>query len=102
MSARRSPQGARSPLTIVIGCDTFGPNVNGAAKFAERRSQDDISGSRLRYELFYSFFLPQFEGLDNVMAAQLVGTMDSVLDAPEQSEVRRVVAELQADANSSR
>ena len=36
MSARRSPQGARSPLTIVIGCDTFGPNVNGAAKFAER------------------------------------------------------------------
>ena len=36
MSARRSPQGARSTLTIVIGCDTFGPNVNGAAKFAER------------------------------------------------------------------
>lgn len=26
----------RPPLTIVIGCDTFGPNVNGAAKFAER------------------------------------------------------------------
>ncbi len=25
-----------APLRIVIGCDTFGPNVNGAAKFAER------------------------------------------------------------------
>lgn len=36
MSARRSPQGSGTPLTIVIGCDTFGPNVNGAAKFAER------------------------------------------------------------------
>ncbi|MHC2185093.1 glycosyltransferase [Rathayibacter agropyri] len=24
------------PLTVVIGCDTFAPNVNGAAKFAER------------------------------------------------------------------
>jgi len=36
VSARRAPQGAHAPLTIVIGCDTFGPNVNGAAKFAER------------------------------------------------------------------
>lgn len=26
----------RRPLTVVIGCDTFAPNVNGAAKFAER------------------------------------------------------------------
>ncbi|MDF2492741.1 MAG: glucosyl transferase [Microbacterium sp.] len=24
------------PLTIVIGCDTFAPDVNGAARFAER------------------------------------------------------------------
>lgn len=27
---------APRPLTVVIGCDTFAPNVNGAAKFAER------------------------------------------------------------------
>ncbi|TDX78520.1 glycosyltransferase involved in cell wall biosynthesis [Rathayibacter sp. PhB151] len=27
---------ARRPLTVVIGCDTFAPDVNGAAKFAER------------------------------------------------------------------
>lgn len=25
-----------APLTILIGCDTFAPNVNGAARFAER------------------------------------------------------------------
>ncbi|PPH97301.1 glucosyl transferase, partial [Rathayibacter rathayi] len=24
------------PLTVVIGCDTFAPDVNGSAKFAER------------------------------------------------------------------
>ncbi len=33
-SENDSPVG--KPLTVVIGCDTFGPNVNGAAKFAER------------------------------------------------------------------
>jgi glycosyltransferase involved in cell wall biosynthesis len=27
---------ASAPLTVLIGCDTFGPDVNGAAKFAER------------------------------------------------------------------
>jgi glycosyltransferase involved in cell wall biosynthesis len=26
----------KPPLTVLIGCDTFGPDVNGAAKFAER------------------------------------------------------------------
>jgi len=38
-----SPAGEREhhshvdkPLTVLIGCDTFGPDVNGAAKFAER------------------------------------------------------------------
>jgi glycosyltransferase involved in cell wall biosynthesis len=28
--------GSSQKLTVLIGCDTFGPNVNGAAKFAER------------------------------------------------------------------
>ena len=27
---------ANKPLTIVIGCDTFPPDINGAARFAER------------------------------------------------------------------
>ena len=27
---------AKQPLTIVMGCDTFAPDVNGAARFAER------------------------------------------------------------------
>ncbi len=28
--------GSTDPLVVLIGCDTFGPDVNGAAKFAER------------------------------------------------------------------
>lgn len=31
-----SNSGAAKPLTIVIGCDTFPPDINGAARFAER------------------------------------------------------------------
>ncbi|MFD5214344.1 glycosyltransferase [Microbacterium sp. NPDC058345] len=36
----RAPQGSatpdRRPLKILIGCDTFAPDINGAARFAER------------------------------------------------------------------
>ena len=31
------------PMRILIGCDTFGPNVNGAAKFAERLAAGLVS-----------------------------------------------------------
>jgi glycosyltransferase involved in cell wall biosynthesis len=30
------PAPARKPLTVLMGCDTFPPDVNGAARFAER------------------------------------------------------------------
>ncbi|MFT4137247.1 glycosyltransferase [Microbacterium sp.] len=33
-----TPAEARRPLTIVMACDTFKPDVNGAARFAERLS----------------------------------------------------------------
>lgn len=33
---RETTPATKKPLTILIGCDTFGPDVNGAAKFAER------------------------------------------------------------------
>lgn len=31
-----SSESAQKPLTVVIGCDTFPPDINGAARFAER------------------------------------------------------------------
>ncbi len=33
---RENTPTVNKPLTVLIGCDTFGPDVNGAAKFAER------------------------------------------------------------------
>lgn len=31
-----NPEASHRPLTIVMGCDTFAPDVNGAARFSER------------------------------------------------------------------
>ena len=42
-----------------------------AARYADRRAKDGPTPSRLLYEVFYAFFLPQFEGMDENRAAQL-------------------------------
>ena len=68
-----------------------------AAKYADRRSRDGITDSRLLYELFYAFFLPQFEGLDEHQGAKLYRLLSGHLEAPEQAEARRVIAELLGD-----
>lgn len=65
-----------------------------AARYAQRRSKDRIDRSRLLYETFYAFFLPQFEGLDPATGSRLYGLVASNLDQSEQSELRRVIAEL--------
>ncbi|MHB1137471.1 MAG: AAA family ATPase [Microthrixaceae bacterium] len=68
-----------------------------AAKYVERRSRDDITESRLLYEVFYAFFLPQFEGLDEHQGVQLYRLLEPHFDPPERSEARRVIAELLGD-----
>ncbi|MGB3411307.1 MAG: AAA family ATPase [Microthrixaceae bacterium] len=65
-----------------------------AAKYARRRSKDSITESRLLYEIFYAFFLPQFEGLDEHQGIRLYRLLSANLDPAEQSECRRVIAEL--------
>ena len=65
-----------------------------AQRYVARRSRDDISESRLLFELFYAFFLPQFEGIDEHTAVALYRTVAKPLDPPEQQEARRVIAEL--------
>jgi MoxR-like ATPase len=65
-----------------------------AAKYADRRSLDMPSASRLLYEVFYGFFLPQFEGMDENRAAHLYKVVSSVLDPPEQAEARRTIADV--------
>src|SRR5947207_3282151 len=65
-----------------------------AARFAARRLADDVTESRLLYEMFYAFFLPQFEGMDDARASALYRTVAGVLDAPEQKEAQRTIMEV--------
>lgn len=65
-----------------------------AARYADRRSLDAPTPSRLLYEVFYAFFLPQFEGMDESRAAQLYKIVAEGLDPPEQAEARRTIAEV--------
>lgn len=68
-----------------------------ATRYVQRRSRDGISESRLLYEVFYSFFLPQFEGLDEHRGVELYRLLAAHMDPPEQAEARRVIAELLGD-----
>ena len=65
-----------------------------AARFADRRARDDVTRSRLLYETFYSYFLPQLEGADDYEATALYRTIAPFLAEPEQAEARRTIAEV--------
>jgi len=65
-----------------------------AAKFAARRAADDPSPSRLLYEIFYGYFLPQFEGIDDEHAVDLYEMVSQMLDPAEQDEARRTIGEV--------
>ncbi len=83
------------PLRALIN---LGPAIFvDARKYAARRARDGITESRLLYEVFYAFFLPQFEGLDEHQAVRLYRLLAPRLEPVEQSEARRVIAELLGD-----
>lgn len=65
-----------------------------AAKFAARRLEDEPTRSRLLYEVFYGYFLPQFEGIDDEQAVELYETVATLLDEPEQADARRTIGEV--------
>ena len=66
-----------------------------AAKFARaRRQKDQPTESRLLYEIFYAYFLPQFEGIDDEQAVELYQPMAELLDEPERAEARRTIGEV--------
>ena len=65
-----------------------------AAKFAVRRGEDQPSRSRLLYEVFYAYFLPQFEGIDDEQAVALYHSMAELLDDAERAEARRTIGEV--------
>jgi len=65
-----------------------------AAKFAVRRAEDHPSLSRLLYEIFYAYFLPQFEGIDDEQAVLLYQSIAELLDDTERTEARRTIGEV--------
>ena len=75
-------------------CD-LGPAIYlDAARYAERRQRDGITRSRVLYEAFYAYFLPQFEGVDETKAVALYRAVTERLDDPERREVQRNLTEV--------
>jgi len=70
-------------------CD-LGPAVFiDASRYAGRRLRDGVASSRVLYEAFYAYFLPQFEGVDERRAVDLYRTIVERMDEPERLEVHR-------------
>jgi MoxR-like ATPase len=65
-----------------------------AAKYAARRAKDGPTPSRLLYEVFYAYFLPQFEGMEDRQATTLYRTVAAELDEPERLEAQRTIREV--------
>jgi DNA polymerase III delta prime subunit len=61
-----------------------------AQKFAAHRLDDGVSESRALFEAFYSFFLPQFDGLAEE-GGHLFDTLSRLFDPPERDELRRAI-----------
>jgi len=65
-----------------------------AAKYAARRAKDVPGESRLLYEVFYAYFLPQFEGMEDRRATSLYRAVAQHLEPPEQREAQRTISEV--------
>lgn len=65
-----------------------------AAKYAARRAVDGCSDSRLLYEVFYAYFLPQFEGMDDDKATALYRVVEPMFDEVERLEAQRTIGEV--------
>lgn len=63
-------------------------------KYVKRRSQDNIPRSRLLFEVFYAYFLPQFEGIDDTQGRRLYRVMTDMLDPAEALEIKRTMVDV--------
>lgn len=82
-------------LLVLRTFQDLGPAVFlDSARYVERRAQDDISRSRLLFEVFYAYFLPQFEGIQDSKGRRLFRVMADMLDAAEALEVKRVMVDV--------
>ena len=65
-----------------------------AARYAAQRAATAPSESRLLYEVFYAYLLPQFEGIDDERAAELYERVAEIFDEEERIEARRTVEQV--------
>ena len=63
-------------------------------RYVRRRSEDEITHSRLLFEVFYAYFLPQFEGVDDAGARRLFRVMADMLEPAEALEVKRTMVDV--------
>ena len=63
-----------------------------AARYVQRRSLDRVTRSRLLYEAFYAYFLPQLDSVDDASAPRLYELLTEHMDPGEASEVRRCLS----------
>jgi MoxR-like ATPase len=95
---RRLLEGPGEVVTKLLALRKFsnlGPAVYlDSAKYAARRAKDGITESRLIFEVFYAYFLPQFEGMEDRRATSLYRTVAQHLDPPEQAEAQRTISEV--------
>jgi hypothetical protein len=56
-----------------------------AVDYARRRSRDEVTRSRLLYELAFGFFLPQFRNQEEALVAQMCERVARELDEPDRS-----------------
>jgi MoxR-like ATPase len=65
-----------------------------SARYAARRAKDGITESRLIYEVFYAYFLPQFEGMEDKRATTLYRTVAQYMEKAEQEEAQRTISDV--------
>jgi energy-coupling factor transporter ATP-binding protein EcfA2 len=89
------PGGMVAKLLPLRRFSDLGPAIYlDSAKYAARRAKDGISESRVIYEVFYAYFLPQFEGMEDRRATTLYRTVAQHLDEPEQAEAQRTIQDV--------
>jgi MoxR-like ATPase len=80
------------PLLAVLAVRDLGPAMFlDAARFAARRKVDDDNASRIRYQAFCAYLLPQLDGCDDEDARLLFEALAGAFEVAELNELRRVV-----------
>jgi MoxR-like ATPase len=82
-------------LLVLRRLTDLGPAVFlDAARYVNRRARDGVTNSRVMYEVFYAYFLPQFEGLDDERATQLYRLLEPQFEPPERAQAQRTIREM--------